>query len=843
MSVQLKLAIRYLAGRALRTLLTTLAIVLGVMVIFGLNGILPGMMQSMQQVMLASVGEVDLSVTSVSGGTFEPSVARTVARIDGVRAASPVLRRTIAVPRGSKIDASALVIVGMDPVTAPHVRPYPVASGRMLRPGDQGGPRAAAMMSSALAKKLGLRLGERFKLPSADGTAEFELVGTLDMPALPGAEEVIVTLPTAQRIFDLAGRISEVDAAFVTGADREAVQRAVRRAIGPDYVVGAVQTESPLAAGFQAASFVMNTIGVFALAMGGFIILNTFRTIVSERRHDIGMLRAVGASRKTILGTFLLESLMQGVLGTALGLAAGYGLALVANRALGRMVQDIVNLPPTPVRFTLSTWFTAVVLGVGVTVLAALVPARAAARITPLDALRPALGDVYEEAAAKRGWLGLALIVTAVAGLLSGRLGLSALSAVLLLAGLALGSSVAVKPLSDFFSRAIEFIYRSEGGVARANLQRNPGRAAATASAVMISIALIVALVGTITSIIEGFGAYAEKSTGTDYLILPQNLLLGGGTVGAGPELRARVEDTPGIGDVATLRFATTVVDDTSVQVVGIDPQEYGRVAGFEYTRDSSDADLARLEQDGTILVNGVFTAQYGTARGDVLELPTPSGEKRFRVVAVGNDYINAKIPTVYVSQASLDRWWGVRTDVLVLANARPGADEALMLAELRRTVAEFPSFQLYDTAEWRRVQTDLYAQMKSIYYVLALILAIPSLLALLNTLTIGVLARTREIGMLRAVGATRGQIKRIVLSESLLLAALGLSAGLIAGVWLGYVMILAIDGIGLTMTYRFPGAGIALAVAVGLGFAALAALLPARQASRLDVVRALRYE
>lgn len=843
MSIQLRLAVRYLAGRKLRTALTTLAIVLGVMVIFGLNGILPGMMQSIQQVMLASVGQVDLSITSASSGTFEPSVAHTVARIEGVRAVSPALRRTIAVPRDSGLDASALVIVGIDPVTAPHVRPYPLAAGRMLRPSDESGTRTAAMMSRELADKLGLRLGERFKLPSASGTTEFELVGTLDTPALPGSEEVIVSLPMAQRMFDVGDRISEIDAGFVSGADREAVQRAVRRAIGPDYIVGAVQTESPLSAGFQAASFIMNTIGVFALAMGGFIILNTFRTIVSERRHDIGMLRAVGASRQAVLGMFLLESLMQGLLGTGLGLLAGYGLAIVANNALGRMVEQIINLPPTDVQFTPATWATSILLGVGVTVLAALVPARAAARITPLEALRPAIGDVYEAAATKRGWAGLALIVIAVVGLLSGNTGLAGLSAVLLLAGLALGSSVAVKPLSDFFSRAIELVYRSEGGVARANLQRNPGRAAATASAVMISIALIVALVGTITSTIEGFGVYAEKSTGTDYLILPQNLLLGGGTVGAGPELRARVQDTPGIGDVATLRFANTVLNDTAVQVVGIDPKEYGRIAGFEYSKGSSEADLALLERDGTVLANGVFTAQFGSGRGDTLRMPTPSGERRFRVVGVGNDYMNAKIPTLYVSQAALERWWGVTTDVLILADARPDADKAAVLRELTKTVAEFPSFALYDTAAWRKVQADLYAQMESIYYVLALILAVPSLLALLNTLTIGVLARTREIGMLRAVGGTRKQIKRIVLSESLLLAALGLSAGLIAGVWLGYVMILAVEGLGLTMPYRFPGVGIALAVAVGLSFAALAALIPARQAAKLDVIRALRYE
>jgi putative ABC transport system permease protein len=179
----------------------------------------------------------------------------------------------------------------------------------------------------------------------------------------------------------------------------------------------------------------------------------------------------------------------------------------------------------------------------------------------------------------------------------------------------------------------------------------------------------------------------------------------------------------------------------------------------------------------------------------------------------------------------------------MVLANAEDGADKATVLTSLERTVGRFPAFKLYDALAWQEVQDSLFAQLTATYYFLATILAIPSLLALLNTLAIGVLARTREIGMLRAVGATRRQVKRMVIAESFLLAAVGTAAGLIAGLPLGYVIVKSIGSVGLEFDFVWPGAGLLMTIVVGLVFAGLAALIPARQAAKLDVIRALRYE
>lgn len=844
MNVALRLAWRYLTKRKLRTALTTLAIVFGVMLIFGLNGTLPGMREAMQRMMLASVGEVDLTVTSASSAPFEAEVASRVMAVEGVAAATPVFRRTVAMPAEADHGVPSLVVVGIDPASAYDVRPMSVASGRLLeeRDGAQGAE-PVAITTRSTAEKMGLTVGDRVLLPSATGTTEVLLVGTIDAPSPPGSEEMYVPLSLAQQMFASPGKATEVDAVFMAVAERDEVTQAVRDALGSAYTTDGVTAESTLAAGFQAAGAIFNALGFFALAMGGFIILNTFRTIVAERRHDIGMLRATGASRRTILGLFLTESLLQGAIGTGLGLLAGWGFAVFVSGMLRSYVQGLMRMEEFGVSFTPSAWLLAIGLGMGVTVLAALVPARAAARITPLEALRPQLGDVYEEAATRRAWAGLAIIGLGVAALLTGKTGAMGAGCVLILVGMSLGAAAAVKPITDATSRAIQAVYRSEGGVARANLQRNPGRAGATASAVMISIALVVMIYGMTSSVLGGYGEYAKRSTGTDFLFIPSNLIVSGGAVGAGPELAQRIRAAEGVSAVATLRYAPGVFDQKTVQVIGIDPEEYGRIASLRWAAGSSDEDLTRLSEPGAAIANGNFRGQTGLGKGDTFTMKTPAGETVFTIVAGGNDYLNAKLPTIYVSQDTLAEIWGVTTDIMVLANAAEGADRAGVRSALEKIAADYPSFELYDSAEWQAVTDRLFAQLSATYSTLALMLAVPSLLALLNTLAIGVLARTREIGMLRAVGATRRQVKRMVVGESLLLASVGIAAGLIAGIPLSVFVVRAITTLGLEFPYVFPWRGLGVAVAVGLAFAGLAAWYPARQAAKLDVIRALRYE
>jgi putative ABC transport system permease protein len=841
-SVQFKLAWRYLRGRGMRTLLTTLAIVLGVMLIFGMNGVLPTMVTAFRAATLASAGQVDLSVTSDTGGTFGLEVFRKAARVPGVAGATPSLRRLAALPSapgGSQANAvSSVTVIGVDPGTVVSVRSFPLIAGRFIAGSDGD----VVVMNQDLADRMGLARGSELTLPSSVGTQRFSVVGLLSTRSVPGQDEVFVPLTSAQRLFALPASINSIDIAYDKGADRATVEGAIKRALGGGYSFGGLGSGDQLLAALQIGEFAYNMFGVFALLAGGFIILNTFRTVVSERRHDIGMLRAVGATRGTVVGMFLIEATFQGILGTAAGIVLGYGLAYLTIGSLESVVRKYMHFSLGAPVFTTGTWALAISLGLIVTLVSALVPAISAGRVTPLEALRPALGAAYEAASRRRAAVGAALIGIAIALLVTRETGPAAGGAVLFVVGLSLAAPVLIRPLSDAFGRVFDLFMSREARLARSNLQRSPGRSATTASAVMIALAVVVAMLGVFQSIFAGFQNYIDKAMGADFMFIPNNIVLSQGNVAAGPRLASEVSHAPGIAAVGTLRIAQAKAKGAAVQVVGIDPGSYPKVADFAWQDGSNSEAITSLGTGRQLIANAIYASQNGLSVGDLVTLETPKGATAYRVVGIGSDYLNAKLATVYISQSELKRRFDVTSDVMVMATLRPGADRAAAKHALDVVVADFPAFKLYESAQWKSEQRTTFDQSMVLMYSLVGVLALPSLLALMNTLAMSVLARTREIGMLRAVGSTRAQVRRMVLAESLLLAAIGTLFGVVAGVWLGYALVAATSTI-FPMPYTFPTGGVVIAVVVGITFGMLAAWLPARSASKLDVVAALHYE
>ncbi len=843
MSVQFTLAWRYLKGRGLRTLLTTLAVVFGVTLIFGLNGILPPLINAFTRNLLSTAGKIDVSVTSSFSEPFSNTVLDEVARVSGVAVATPEVQRIAPLPQPSGATAANAVaqlnVIGVDPGTAGRVRDFPIVAGRALSTGDGN----VTVLASDLAAKLGVGVGGTIDLPSSVGSTRFTVVGLLSTATLPGAEQIFVPLASAQTLFALGQRVNAVEASFLPGVDRAAVESAIRAAVGPGYQIGGLSTNSSLLASLQVSTFAFNMFGIFALATGGFIILNSFRTVVAERRRDVGMLRAIGATRGTIVGMFLVESVFQGILGTAIGIVAGWAMAAGGLAALSPIYESIVHVKVGGPEFSAGTWAMAIVLGVGVTILAAIVPARAAGRVTPMDAMRPQLGEVYERRIGTRAWIGVGLVVVSVFCLATRQPGLVGLGAVVFLIAIALVAPAVVTPLSDAFGSVIELVFSEEGGIARSNLQRNPGRSAITVTAVMLGLASIVAMLAVVTSIFAGFIGYIDKSLSADYMFIPQSIILAQGNVAAGPRLAEEVKHAPGIGAVGTLRIAHGKVAGAEVQIIGIDPKAYPLVAHFEWNTPSTDQALTQLSSGRWVIANGLYASQNNLMLGQAITIDTPNGPRVYHVAGVGNDYLNAKLATIYTSQDNLARDFNVTSDVLIMANRTPGSDPVLLRKKLDAIVTQYPAFRLYAAAEWRDSQLAIFNQTYVVFYVLIAALALPSLLALVNTLAISVLSRTREIGMLRAVGSTRRQVRRMIMAESLLLSVIGIVFGIVSGLWLGYALVLAMSSIGWPMPYFVPWDGIIATIVIGLGFGVLAALVPARNAARMNVVDALHFE
>jgi len=413
-----------------------------------------------------------------------------------------------------------------------------------------------------------------------------------------------------------------------------------------------------------------------------------------------------------------------------------------------------------------------------------------------------------------------------------------------------------VKPIANLFGAllALVFARAGTGQLAEGNLTRQPSRSAITASATMIGLAIVVGAGGMIFSLTDTVQTMFNKTLGSDYLLIPPSVAIWKGDVGASETLKGKLSSIPGVSAVNSLRYAQSTVQsvaltagkgDSAISVLGIDPVEYPRISGMDFQSGDAQAAFAALAgNERAAIINGILATPLGLKVGDFIPLATPTGTQNYRIVAIGSDVLSLKINTAYISQASMKLDFHKSEDILYQINLAPGADVATAEQWLNQIVADYPQFRLVRGREYSAEFMVQYESIIAGFYVLLAVLAFPSLIAILNTLAISVIERTREIGMLRAIGATRRQVWRTIVAEALLLAALGTSFGILAGLYLSYLFVEGLNASGIMkMTYTLPLAGVLAAVAAGLLFGVLAALLPARQASSMEIIKALRYE
>jgi putative ABC transport system permease protein len=849
-NLQLTLAARYLAGRKLRTALTTIAIIFGVVLIFGMNTVLPTMIAALQANVQGAEGNVDFTITNASGESFPSEVTARLQNLDGVRAVSASLQRALNLPadfvdgdpaRADRV--TTLNLIGVTPEIARSVRSYPIVSGRYLQDSDSD----SAVISQTLADAFSVKVGGVIRLPSAAGITELTVVGLLPGRMDSGNEAVLVNLPQAQKMTGEIGKVNVIDLnieAFAGKERRAEIQRNLEAALGEHYQVGTLMAGDEMFASMQLGQMALSLFGVLALFMGGFIIFNTFRTVVTERRRDIGMLRALGATRRTILGIILAEGLLQGLIGSILGLILGYLMAVGVLNAAQAPMSSFVNIQLGAPVVSPGLVLISILLGVGVTVFAGLLPAFNASRVTPLEALRPSTAEVDYKRNTGYGFIaGVAVISLSVAAIFSGQAAFIIPGGLFFLLGLVLVAPALVRPFALVFGRLVALVYVRQGigGLAQSNLTRQPSRVAVTVSASMLGLAVIVAAGGLVTSMTGTLGSMIHNSLGSDYLFVPPSIGIWGSNVGANASFADELRKVDGVDAVSTFRFATSSSGGQAVSLIGIEPVAFQQVSGLSFTEGNESA-YQTLANERALIANGSFLVATGKKVGDTVELLTADGKAQYRIVAVGMDLLNAKLTTAYISQANLLADFGSSEDVFLQLDLKKDANREAAGAQIKALAANYPQFKLLSGADYyATIQAQLGAAFFGIY-VMFFILAFPSLIAMLNTLTISVIERTREIGMIRAVGGTRKQIRALVVAEALLLAAIGTAFGILGGLYLGYVFVTAIK-VMFPMGYYFPLGGILAAIAIGLLFGALAALIPARQAAGMNVVEALRYE
>jgi putative ABC transport system permease protein len=841
-----KVVLKGLLARKLRLALTAVSISLGVAFVTGTFVLGDTMTATFDQLYEGLTEGTDVTVrgesaftdTSTLGNTrpFDAAVLDEVRDVDGVAAAEgAVTGYALILDRaGEPVQPGGAPTLG---TSFPEVAG--LSGGMSIRSGAAPTAPDEVVVDAATAEKTGYTPGDEVTVLFADGPRTFTVSGILgfgDADNLAGATMAAFEQGTAQQ---LLGKVGVYDTIAVRGEDgvrpdelRDRVAAALPgglEAVTSDEVVA----ESSAAVADALGFFTTALLGFAAISLlvGGLIIWNTFSILVAQRTRELALLRAIGASRRQVRTSVVVEALVIGVVAAGAGLALGVGVAAGLRAVLG--VAGI-EVPTTTLQVQPRTVVAALLVGVVVTVLAALLPARQATRVAPIAALRavdaPArpMGRVRVALGLGLTGLGAAALVWALVD--EGRLPVAGLGMLVTLAGvLALAPAVAVG-----VTRVIGAVVARLGGtsaqLARRNALRSPKRTAGTATALMIGLALVSTVTVVASSMKASVAEVVADSTRADFILKAA----GQASPGLPPALAEQLRAVDGVDTVAQLRFGSAQVDGAGTSVVAVDPATVEAAADL----DVSSGAVADLD-DSSVLVSDEVAAAHGWTVGDVVEVVyAQTGAQELTVAGtfgntalLGGDYV-----TTLATHAANG---GSPLDVAVLVAAAADADLDDVRAGLEVVTGDYPNAQLDDTESFTESQAATIDQLLAIVTMLLALAVVIALLGIVNTLALSVFERTRELGLLRAVGATRRQVRAVVRWESVIVAVLGALLGAVLGLVFGAALTRGLAGEGLSVV-DVPGGRLAVYVIAAALAGVLAAIGPARRAARVDVLQAV---
>lgn len=840
----LRAALKSLLGRKLRLVMSTFAIVLGVAFVVGTLVFSDTLNRSFTALFASTVGDV---VVRPAGTTGEPN-ARTVeaslvselgdvegaARVDGNVTAFGVY---VVDRDGKLVGGQGPPGIGANWSDAPAghgLEGLSIVAGR-----EPARPREV-VLDAATASRAGYELGDRVHLVTATSRAVLrpELVGVADFAdggSLNGASFAAFDTTTAQDIF-VGGRDAFTDL-WVTAEDgvgQEELRDAVaeRLPAGVEAVTGDTAAEEPASNLMEAISFITTFLLIFAgiaLVVGGFLIVNTFSILVAQRSRELALLRALGAGKRQVTSMVLLEAFVLGVLGSTVGLGLGLVLAMGIRALFGRFGLDLSGqsliLAPRTV-------LAAYVVGVVVTVAAAWLPARRTGRIAPVAAMRDDIA-MPESSLRRRLVVGSLLVVAGGAALAGGladavdRAGWFVGGGILaILLGVSAASPVISHPFLVVAARGYARLFGPVGRLAGQNSLRNPRRTTATASALMIglSLACTMAIVG--DSAKASVDRAIEESFVGDFVV-------------------GSVFGQPFSADVARQLAAVEGVEQVWAQRLAMAHGGEGRGIGGAtpaalrdgFDVELLDGDLASL-REGSAVVDASYAAERDLAVGDRTEVVLADGQHRLRIVGIFAENPLVLSPVVTTPGTLVAAGHPDADNLLVLQTA----EVAGMQERLDAVVADLPVVTVKDQQAFAAEQRAPIDQLVLMIFALLGLALVIAVLGIVNTLALSVIERTREVGLLRAIGVSRVQLRRMITLESVVIAVLGAALGVVMGIGFGVALMYALREEGLEVI-SVPAGQLAAFLLASVVVGVLAALLPARRAARLDVLGAIATE
>ncbi|MFE2727199.1 ABC transporter permease [Kitasatospora sp. NPDC059327] len=715
-----------------------------------------------------------------------------------------------------------------------------ITSGHVPQGGDQ------VVLDADTAKKAGLGLGGKLRVITGSGTYDFTIAGIATFKTTnPGAALVFMDTPTAQRVLLGTTAYTSVEAFGDGSRSDEQLKADALGALGGGYQVktAAEQKEENSKDVGSFLGFMKNAMLGFALIsalVGGFLIINTFSMLVAQRTREIGLLRALGGSRKQVNRSVLIEALILAVLGSTIGLGAGLGLAaglIQLMKAVG------MNLSAADLQISADVPIAGYGLGIVVTLVAAWFPARRAARIAPMAALRDHGTPAEGRSNVVRTVIGL--VLTAGGG---GLLVLAAkadkaatggqylgLGVLLSLIGFVVLGPLLATSVVRVLGSLLPAVFGPSGRLAQRNAMRNPRRTGATAGALMIGLALVIGASVFTSSVIKSTNEQIDKSVGADYII-------SGGRTGLTAEMVKAAENTPGIEHITRQQYMPAVftTPDGKTTTEGVSAVSPTFTVDFKLPVKAGSADA--LGQ-GAIAVGEAFAQDHGLAIGDRIGVDYGQGRTQSLPVGVimtkgnslfdGNYFIG--LDTFGKAVPVTDQG----NDAVAFGKARAGSDVAGTLAALEASFKDYPQVNVRDQAGYKDlVQEQVNSLLYIIYGMLGLAIVV-AVLGVVNTLALSVVERTREIGLLRAIGLSRRQLRRMIRLESVVIALFGAILGTGLGLAWGITGQQVLKDQGLE-TLAVPTGTIVLTLIASVVIGLLAALVPAFRAGRMNVLAAI---
>jgi putative ABC transport system permease protein len=840
----------YVRKHLLRSVMTTAGIVLGVALLVGMQTANQSVLQSFNQTVDRIAGKTQLQVSAGDSG-FGEEVLERVEALPQVRAAAPAIEASVDTNLKGQ---GKLLILAVDMTGDRSLRDYDFENGDedviddpliFLAQLD------SLIVTRDFATRNGLSTGSKLALDTMEGRKQFTVRGILKaggMAAAFGGNLAIMDIYAAQKVFGRGPRFDRIDIGLQPDVSLDQGESLLRQALGPGFTV-----EPPSGRGRQFESLlgvytaVTGVSSFFALFIGMFIIYNSFSIAVTQRRPEIGILRALGATRGQIRTLFLAESAVAGLIGSSIGAAIGLALAHKITHFTAQLMDQIFGVPNNAQDVLVDPRLIvgAIALGVIMSMIAAFIPSRNAARVEPIQALQKGRYQVLG-AGESRARRIAAMIVGAIAlGCLPfGRYPVPLYTGFLLavLACLLLTPFLSLE-MARLLRRPLKLLRPIEGALAADSLIQAPRRTSATVSALMLSLALVTSQGGLSIASVAAFRDWMDSALNPDLFVSSSNDLAS--TQYRFPSvMEAELRAIPGVDEVQAVRTIRKDFRGKPVMIVSVDLAALARrvrrkvIEGDEQT-------MNRLSSEGKgVIVSEGLEELENIHLGDTIDLAAPTGALKLPVVGVIRDYSN-QLGAIFLERSVYVRAFGDDTYNIFRVYAKPGVSSEVLRRLINERVGDHRRLFVMLNSEIKDYIMKLADAWLGMTYIQVVMAMVVALLGIVNTLTVSISDRRRELGILRAVGGLRAQIRGTIWLEALSIGVIGLVLGLAAGsLFLFYDLQMVAHGFtGMPLSYDFPFTIAAILVPVILGAALVSAILPAETAVRSSLVEALEYE